>query len=256
MARRATKVKAERAAFPNLLLLDAGNSIYGDEYLTQSTEGKVAIEAMNLIGYDAIALGAGDFQLGLDVLQTRIAEAQFPILSANVLTADTGQFFVTPYIIKEVNGYRVAIVGLTDIENIEIILGEDAHRLKLLDPLETARRTVAELRPQADVVIVLSHLGTELNRQLADTVPGIDIIVGGLLAEWTEEPWQSQVNGTLLVEVEIPSPGHAGRRIGVLRLQLDDERGITDYTWASVVLTEDYFDDPDVSALLDRYQNQ
>jgi 2',3'-cyclic-nucleotide 2'-phosphodiesterase (5'-nucleotidase family) len=256
MARRATKVKAERSASPYVLLLDAGNSIYGDESLTQHTQGKAVIEAMNLIGYDAMALGAGDFRLGLEVLQARIAEAQFPILSANVLVADTGQPFVTPYVIKKVSGYRAAILGLTDPENVETVLGEDAHALKLLDPLETAQRTVAELRPQADVVIVLSHLGTQLNRQLADTVPGIDVTVGGLVVQWPTEPWRSEVNGTLLVEAEVPSPGHAGRRIGVLRLSLEGERGITGYTWQNVTITSDYFDDPDVSALLDRYRTQ
>ena len=253
MARRATKVKTERAASSYVLLLDAGNSIYGDEYLTQSTQGQVVIEAMNLISYDAMALGAGDLRLGLEVLRARIAEAQFPILSANVLAADTGQPFATSHFIKNVGGYRVAILGLTDIGGIETFLGEDAHALKLLDPLETARRTIAELQPQADVVIVLSHLGTQLNRQLADTVPGIDVIVGGLVMEWPGEPWRSQVNDTLLVEAEIPSTGHAGRQIGVLRLQLESERRITDSTWENVSLTADYSDDPDVDALLDHY---
>jgi len=256
MARRATKVKAERAASPYVLLLDAGNSIYGDEQLTRSTQGQVVIEAMNLIGYDAVALGAGDFRLGLEVLRTRISEAQFPVLSANMLATDTEQPFVTPYVIKKVGGYQIAILGLTDIENIETILGEDAQALRLLDPLETAQRTVAELRPQADVVIVLSHLGTQLNRQLADTVPGIDVIVGGLVVKWPTEPWRSEVNDTLLVEAEVPSPGHAGRRIGVLRLSFESERGITDYTWQNVTLASDYRDDPDVRALLDRYRTQ
>lgn len=256
MARRATKVKTERTVSPNVLVLDAGNSIYGDEYLTNHTQGQVVIEAMNLIGYDAMALGAGDFRLGLDVLQKRIAEAQFPILSANVLRTNTGQPFVTPYIIKNMGGYRVAILGLTDIETINTILSKDARVFKLLDPLEAARHTVAELRQQADLVIVISHLGTQLNRQLADTVPGIDVIVGGQVAEWAYEPWRSQVNGTLLIEAEVPSPGHAGRQIGVLRLQFEDGRGITDYTWENVTLTPDYGDDPDMNALLERYQNQ
>ncbi|MCD6553152.1 MAG: bifunctional metallophosphatase/5'-nucleotidase [Anaerolineae bacterium] len=256
MARRATKIKEERAASPYVLLLDAGNSIYGDQALTQITQGRVVITAMNLMGYDAMALGAGDFRLGLEVLQARIAEARFPILSANVLAADTRQPFVTPYVIKKVGGYRIAILGLTDVGEIETILGQDARALKLLDPLETARRTVAELCPQADVLIVLSHLGTQLNRQLADTVPGIDVIVGGLVAEWPKEPWRSQVNGTLLVEAEIPSTGYAGRQIGVLRLQLEGAHGITGYTWENVTITPDYSDDPDMSALLERYSTQ
>jgi len=106
------------------------------------------------------------------------------------------------------------------------------------------------------VLIVLSHLGTQLNRQLADTVPGIDVIVGGLVAEWPKEPWRSPVNGTLLVEAEVPSTGYAGRQIGVLRLQLEGERGITGYTWENVTITPDYSDDPDMSALLERYSTQ
>ncbi len=253
MARRATKVKGERSASPYVLLLDAGNSIYGDEYPTQHTQGAVAIAAMNLLNYDAMALGAGDFQLGLETLRARIAEAEFPILSANVLVAETNQPFVTPYIFKDVGDYRVAILGLTDVENLATVLGEDAQEFELLDPVETAQQLVAELRPQADLIIALSHLGTTRNRQLADTVPGIDVIVGGLVRYRSEEPWRSPANGTLLVEADVPSTGHAGRRIGVLRLQLE-EGGIADYAWTDVALGPEYSDDPEMSALLERYE--
>lgn len=253
MARRATKVEEERSASPYVLLLDAGNSIHGDEYLTQRTQGAVAIAAMNLLNYDAMALGAGDFQLGLETLRARIAEAKFPILSANVFVSETNQPFVTPYIIKDIGGYRVAIFGLTDVENVATVLDEDAQEFKLLDPVETAQQLAAALRPQADLIIALSHLGTTRNHQLADTVPGIDVIVGGLVRYRSEEPWRSKVNGTLLVEADVPSTGHAGRRIGVLRLQLEGG-GIADYHWTNVALGPEYADDPEMSALLERYE--
>ena len=168
-------VKQERQASSHLLLLDAGDSLFGDRFLGQQTQGKGVVEAMNLLGYDAMALGGGDMRLGLDTLRQRMAEAEFPFLSANVILSGTETLFTEPYIIKEIGDHRVAIIGLTEPEAADAVQGA----VTVLNPIETARRYVAEVGSEASIIIVLSHIGVERNMKLAGEVEGIDLIVSG-----------------------------------------------------------------------------
>ncbi|HID64009.1 MAG TPA: bifunctional metallophosphatase/5'-nucleotidase [Anaerolineae bacterium] len=242
-------VKQERQASSHLLLLDAGNSLLGDRFLGQQTRGQGVVEAMNLLGYDAMALGGGDMRLGLDTLRQRMAEAEFPFLSANVVLSGTETLFAEPYIIKEMGDHRVAIIGLTELGAADAAQGA----ITVLDPIETASRYVAEISSQAGVVIVLSHMSVEENAKLAEEVEGIDLIVSGAGQTRLSQAVQNETTGTIIVQAEVPSPGHAGRTVGVARLQIDSQGEIESYQWASVALTPDFADDPEMRALLSSY---
>jgi 2',3'-cyclic-nucleotide 2'-phosphodiesterase (5'-nucleotidase family) len=113
VARRATVIEAERAAAQRLLVLDAGNALTG-QALADSSKGKAVVEAMNRLGYTAMTIAEGELQLGLDELSTRMKEATFAMLSANVIVKSTGQLLAQPYIIVELNGLKVGILGLTN----------------------------------------------------------------------------------------------------------------------------------------------
>jgi 2',3'-cyclic-nucleotide 2'-phosphodiesterase (5'-nucleotidase family) len=242
-------VKQERQTSSHLLLLDAGDSLFGDRFLGQQTQGKGIVEAMNLLRYDAMALGGGDMRLGLDTLRQRMAEAEFPFLSANVVLSGTETLFTEPYIIKEMGDHKAAIIGLTEPGAADIVQGTVA----VLDPIETARRYVAEVSSQADIVIVLSHIGVEENIKLAEEVEGIDLIVSGTGQMLLGQAVQNETTGALIVQAEVPSPGHAGRVVGVARLQFDSQGKIQSHQWTAVSLTPDFADDPEMRALLNRY---
>jgi 2',3'-cyclic-nucleotide 2'-phosphodiesterase (5'-nucleotidase family) len=231
------------------LLLDAGDSLFGDRFLGQQTQGKGIVEIMNLLGYDAMALGGGDMRLGLDTLRQRIAEAEFPFLSANMVLSGTETLFAEPYIIKEMGDHRVAIIGLTEPDAADMVQGA----VTVLDPIETARRYVAEVSSKASIVIVLSHIGVEENMKLAGEVEGIDLIVSGTGHALLGQAVQSETTGAFIVQAEVPSPGHAGRVVGVARLQIDSQGGIKSHQWAAISLTPDFADDPEMRALLDSY---
>jgi len=248
VARRATVVKRERAKATYTLLLDAGDALQGDRWLARQSQGKIVIEAMNLMGYDAMVLGGRDLQLGPELLRQRMAEATFPILSANVEL--DGQLFAQPYVIKEMDGHRVAIIGLT---------GEApkaAHGFQIRDPLETAQQLVAELRPQADIIILLVHVGQEVEQQLQQEVEGIDVIVGGGARPQAFKALWDEATGVLILPSEWPSPGRAGQYIGVARLSFDGSGRLTSYKSQMVILTPDIADDPELVALLQRYKRQ
>jgi 2',3'-cyclic-nucleotide 2'-phosphodiesterase (5'-nucleotidase family) len=242
-------VKQERQALSHLLLLDAGDSLLGDRFLGQQTQGKGIVEAMNLLGYDAMALGGGDMRLGLDTLRQLMAEAEFPFLSANVVLSGTETLLTEPYIIKEMGDHRVAIIGLTEPGAADAVQGTIA----VLNPIEAARRYVAEVSAKASSIIVLSHIGMEENMKLAGEVEGIDLIVSGAGQVLQGQALQNEIAGTLIVQAEVSSPGHAGRTVGVAKLQIDSQGEIKTYQWATVSLTQDFADDPEMRASLSRY---
>ncbi len=115
MARRATILKQERAKNPNLLLLDAGDTLLGQDLATE-TQGKIVIEAMNLMGYAAMTLGEADVEAGAPVLRQRATEARFPFLGANL----GGDLPVKPYTLVKIGGREIGILGLLHTERTQI----------------------------------------------------------------------------------------------------------------------------------------
>jgi 5'-nucleotidase/UDP-sugar diphosphatase len=237
-------VKEERNASENVLLLDGGNTLLGDD-LAQQTQGKAIVEAMNLLGYDAMVLGDQDFGLGLDVLRQRMEEAKFPILSANVMIAETNQLFATPYVIKEIGDHKVAIIGLTNQEATQAVRGA----VVVLDPLETLQDLMVKVSKEADLIIVLSHLGMETDMQIAGEVKGIDLIVGGKSQDVLDPPVWIEASSTVIVQA-----GHQGQYIGVVHLEIDSQGKVASHKGEVVLLTEEFADDPEMRALLDQYK--
>lgn len=152
--------------------------------------------AMNALGYDAMAVGNHEFNFGLDVLRRAQKDSSFPWLSANTRLTGDGSPAFPEYVVKELGGVRVGILGLTtpNIPGWE----PEANRpgLKWEDPVVTAARLVPVLRgpERCDVVVALIHSGLEAdpvtgepegralgNRvvALANEVPGIDLILTG-----------------------------------------------------------------------------
>jgi 2',3'-cyclic-nucleotide 2'-phosphodiesterase (5'-nucleotidase family) len=229
-----------------VLLLDAGNALWSQRPLTQQTEGKVIIEAMNLMGYDAMAVGDLDLLLGPDVLRQRIADAQFPILSANVLVAGEQQLLAEPYTIVTLGDHKVGIIGLTWDE-----ASLPSDEFQLLKAEDVLAQYVPQLAGQADMIIVLSTMGFEEDQQLSTLMPSIDLIVGGRNRLPLPESWQNQDSGTVVTQA-----GAQGEWIGRRVLHLNSVGEVTGYADELLLLTEDYPDDPEMRAFLDSYSVQ
>ena len=248
MARRATVVEGERETAEHVLLLDSGDTLFSDRYYASQTEGKVVIEAMNLMGYDAMTLGEGDLQLGADVLRQRMADAAFPFLSANLEWE--GALFAQPYLIKEVGGHGVAVIGLTGA-----VTG-DVHGFQARNAVEAARATVEDLRHKADIIILLTHVGKDTEELLMQEITGIDVIVGGSALPRAPQAFWSEADGVLTLPSEVPSPGHTGRLLGLARLQFDGVGHLTSHESQMISLGPDFADDPEQLALLQRYMQK
>lgn len=240
MARRATVIKNARAASENVLVLDAGNSLYGPgsnvREPAQRTKGLTSVELLNRMGYDAVALGGQDVLVGREELLQRLCEAKsFAFVSANLTDNATNELLAKPYLIKDAGSHQVALVGITGE------LPEEAEGFTLTDPLQAAQRYVPEVAAKADIVILLSNAGAEVNATIADQVPGIDLIISGGLGAL---PQPKQVNeGTLLVQAEVASAGSAGRTIGDLSAEFDISGELTEHSWHAVKLDPSIADD-------------
>lgn len=200
LARVATRIKGIRATTPNVLLLDAGDTIQGTPIGFLHAKGKTSgpnpmSVAMSLLRYDAMAVGNHEFNFGLDVLRRAQKDASFPWLSANTRNADGSPAF-PEYVVKSVAGVRIGVLGMVspNIPNWE----PEPNRKGLTweDPVDTAKRLVPVLRgkERCDFVVVLIHSGPEVdlatgeangtaheNRvaALAKGAPGIDLILSG-----------------------------------------------------------------------------
>ena len=117
LARRATAIKAVRKERADALFMDAGNAWWGAPGLTQKSQGQIVVEAMNLMGYNAMALGPAELVLGEPVLRQRIAEASFPVLSANVFVPSRRELLTKPYTVLTIRGRHVGVIGLTSGEH-------------------------------------------------------------------------------------------------------------------------------------------
>ncbi|MDW8102819.1 MAG: hypothetical protein RMK30_08080 [Anaerolineae bacterium] len=234
-----------RRDYEDVLLLDAGDSLWSDVPLTRRSGSLIIVEAMNLMGYSAAVLGEKDLTLGEEALERLISAARFPFLSANVLKSD-GRPLVSPYVLLEIKGHRVAILGLTGMP-IQPVPG-----FRILDPLETGRGYIRELKKQADLIILLAHTGADLARKLA-AEEGVDLVVWGGVSGQNLGPLWDEARSSLAVVAEAPAPGHAGRAVGFTRLSIDSKGRITRYEWSQVLLTPSYSDDPAILELIRRY---
>lgn len=181
-AKLATEIAQIRAANPNVLLLDAGDTLHGQTFATL-TKGENIIKLMNLLKYDAMTPGNHDFNYDQNQLVALSAKMSFPLLSSNVKKSDGTPLF-TPSVIKEIGGLKVGLFALSTPETAYKTHPNNVAGLTFADPVAEAKAMVAELQDKTDVIVCLSHLGLDegsefTSKKVAEAVPGIDVIVDG-----------------------------------------------------------------------------
>jgi 2',3'-cyclic-nucleotide 2'-phosphodiesterase / 3'-nucleotidase len=241
LAKVATVIKQARKDNPNLLLLDSGDTIQGTplEYIhnkVNNTPPDPMMLSMNALKYDAMAVGNHEYNFGLKVLEKARREAKFPWLSANSYKTGTDQTAYDPYLVKEVNGVRVGILGLTTpgIPNWEN--PQNYSGLEFREAVSEARKWVPVLREKerVDLVVISMHMGIEedlrtgeLNPsnvtnenaavRIAREVPGIDVI---LMGHTHRDVPSLMVNGVLLTQAN-----YWGKNLARVDLYLEKAEG-------------------------------
>ena len=179
LAKVATLVEEIRAENPDLLLLHAGDQFLGTLYFTVH-KGLADAEVLNLLGISAMALGNHEFDEGPTGLAQFADNARFPLLSANCAVSGEPLLAgkIQPYVVLEVAGEKVGVIGVTTPDTSWS--SNPGPNVTFTDPVAAVRSAVSTLSEQGvKVIVVLSHLGWANDLALAQTVSGIDVIVGG-----------------------------------------------------------------------------
>lgn len=185
-ARRMGMIQKIRAEEKNVLLVDAGDYWQGTPYFN-FFNGRVEIDALNRMKYDAVNLGNHEFDNGIDSLAAALRTAQIAVISSNYGVRKTAlKRLVQPYVITYRDGLKIGIMAL-GVNPSGLIFGKNYTGLIYNDPVKTAKRLSWKLKKMkgCDVVICLSHLGSDSlsidinDFSLARKTRHIDVIIGG-----------------------------------------------------------------------------
>lgn len=199
----------------NVLLVDAGDT-FSDDLVGNETRGAAIIKLMNALGYQFMALGNHDFDYGLERTRELAKLADFPMRGANTL--DAGKpIFGRPWQVFNVNGVRVAMLALSYHNTDETGSKANVRGLDFTSGIEATRQYLPAMRKAADIVVLLSHQGTAVDRKLARELPGVDLIVGGHSHDRIAPP--EKVDDTWIVQALSD-----GAALGELRVTIGADR--------------------------------
>jgi len=248
----ATIVKQVRSEGGNVLLLDAGDLYRRGRY--ERFNGAVETEIFNAMGYDAITFGNNDFPLSdrelIDVSSHTILHmAEFPVVCANVTIDGNYIDGFQPYIIKEMNGVNVAIIGVTTTSPRDR-RADISRRVLFEDPLQVLNRMVLETREKSDIQIALSHAGFDTDL----TMRNVSAIIGGhshtkLIVPHVIRDRQNRIP-------VVQTGGENDHSIGRLDLVFIKKRGqwVLNEFSGYLFLLHDVEPDMEIQAILDRYE--
>jgi 5'-nucleotidase / UDP-sugar diphosphatase len=199
--------KQMRKTHKDVLVLSGGDSVLGSPVSTMF-EGKPIFEVMNACGYDAAVVGNHELDYGVKLLMEYRKIAKFPILSANFMM--NGKLLMEPTAVIEVNGIKVGLLGVT--------AQWDTPGVTWVSPEEAIKKYLPALKHRTNVVVLLSHLGSGEDTRMAQSISGIDVIVGGHTHNALEKPVMA--GKTIIVQA-----GKHGQYVGVLELTIDTQAG-------------------------------
>ncbi|HSW48859.1 MAG TPA: bifunctional UDP-sugar hydrolase/5'-nucleotidase [Bryobacteraceae bacterium] len=186
-ARLAGLIRQQRDGCADCILLNAGDLVQGSPVST-IFRGTPVYEITKLFGYDAQTLGNHDFDYGWQQTLKFVEIANYPTVLANMVDAGGAPLVKASYIILPVNGLRVAVIGLLTDTMKELSTPALMGPWRTTSVYEAARRTAAQARKEADVVVLLGHLDAVEEAVILHTIPDIAIVIGGHVHHGMQAP--------------------------------------------------------------------
>lgn len=228
-ARRMGLIAQERKANPDLFLFDAGDFCQGTPYFNYYG-GRVEVEALNYMRYDAVTLGNHEFDNGLDSLAMLIGMLNCPVVCANYDPAGTVlEGLLKPYVVIERAGVRVGVMGL-GVNPEGLIAMKNFLPMHYLDPLPVADSISTLLRDslRCDLIVCLSHLGTQYengkkvsDEDVAAATRNIDVIIGGHTHKMFPDYHVKNADGR---DVLLSQMGKSCAAIGKIEIELSNKQ--------------------------------
>lgn len=254
------QVKKIRQSKPNALLINTGDTIQGSAEALY-TSGEAMVDILNLFKIDAFAPGNWDFLYGTEQFRKLFAgdqpRANWTTLSANLYYSTiyeypqtpyskmAGRRVVKPYIIREVNGVKVGIIGLTADRGPQAVSTRVVDGFTMTPGEFELKAAVPLLRNKhkVDLVVLISERGLAGNLELADTIPGIDVVLSSDMHEETHRALVSKKHGTILFE-----EGQDGTLVGELSVKVVNGKMAGHTFTAHRINTRDNKPDPEIAA--------
>jgi 2',3'-cyclic-nucleotide 2'-phosphodiesterase (5'-nucleotidase family) len=245
LARIASVIDSTKIKYGDALVVEAGD--FAPERTNAIEEARIDFQfkTLELIGYDAIGIGERELNFGYAKLKALAASSKVPLLCANLIDKKTGQPAFKPYTIVKKGNLKV---GVFAVLGPKIELPADAgEELTVEDPLAAAQRTVAALRKQCDVVVVLAHVGRVEGEDLAAQVPGMDVVIlahhPGFVAQGR------RVNSAVTV-----ASGEQIQNMGVTRVMLGGKK-VLDLASESIILMPEVGERSDIARLVKDFED-
>lgn len=243
-AKAQTLVKKERSINPNLILMDVGDAVQDNSAeLFNDLDTHPIVQTMNSMGYDIWAVGNHEFNFEKEFIVRNINNFNGAVISANIYNEKDGSYFVKPYQLFEINGARVAVVGIVPpyIPMWESSSPSHFKGLKFEDVLASTQKVVEELKGKYDVLIGAYHLGREDEYggsgiyEVAKAIPEFDVIFGG----HEHALYVEEVNGVKILE-----PGSYGKALAKAEIQMEKIDG----NWKKVGINAETVSSKEVEA--------
>ena len=259
MGRIAAVVREERQHADNVLALDAGDQFQGTLFFTVNGWSMLA-DLDNRVNYDAVTLGNHEFDKGCDTLAQYVGALKYPVLAAN-LKPEPGcplrGLSISPYAVRTVRGVKVGIVGLANPD--VSTLAAACPYTHFTNSADALRKAVAELERQGvRHIVAVTHLGLPADRELARTVDGVDVIVGGHTHSYLgpnspEGPYPVVEHSPSGRPVLVVTAKFATEYLGELRVGFDAQGVPTHWEGAAKRLEPGIIPAPDVDARVADY---
>ncbi|ENM5757570.1 bifunctional UDP-sugar hydrolase/5'-nucleotidase [Vibrio mimicus] len=222
----ATKVKTIRQEQPNVILVDAGDTIQGNFVETfKDEEVDPMMLGFNEMKYDVWVLGNHEFDFGLKVLNRSLTQFKGQSLAGNIQRSD-GNPFLPGYTIIERGGIKIGVIGMDT--PMTQVFAEGTNRLEgmtFTNPTLEVKKIIKQIDPQVDAIVLVAHMGLENENDIANTGvtdiangnPELDAIVAGHMHTRIDK---AVVNGVIITE-----PDKYGRALSRIDLQFEEQNG-------------------------------
>ncbi|WKY93563.1 bifunctional metallophosphatase/5'-nucleotidase [Vibrio metoecus] len=222
----ATQVKTIRQEQPNVILVDAGDTIQGNFVETFKEEATDPMMlGFNEMKYDVWVLGNHEFDFGLKVLNRSLTQFKGQSLAGNIQRPD-GNPFLPSYTIIERDGIKIGVIGMDT--PMTQVFAEGTNRLEgmtFTNPTLEVQKVIKQIDPQVDAIILVAHMGLENENDIASTGvtdiangnPELDAIVAGHMHTRIDK---AVVNGVIITE-----PDKYGRALSRIDLQFEEQNG-------------------------------
>jgi hypothetical protein len=252
--KKAAYLNEYRKTQKNLIVVDSGDLLNEHYQIKESFMSSARLKAELIakickgIGIDAVNVGELELALGLDYIKDLQKKYDIPFVSANIVD-DKNKLLFDPYVIKEVDGLKVGIIGIMGTtSDVAKKMKEIAGSLTVLDPIKTTEARVAELKGKVDYLIVMTHQHIGRNWIIARKIEGVDLVVGGHHKQKLKTPYHA--NNTYIVQ-----SGEKGQHQGMFEVEIAPD-GTKTVTSTLAPMSDKIADDPDVKAMIDQYNQK